>query len=334
MKSKDWTVLATLGLGVLIGHSSPVAAQTLGTASGFAVLAGTTVTNTGPTVVAGDLGVSPGTAVAGFNPPGIVVGTIHSADAVALQAQSDATTAYNFLAAMPCNTDMTGEDLGGKTLTPGVYCFSSSVGLTGTLTLDAQGNPGAIWVFQIGSTITTATDSRVAVIGGGSACNVFWQVGSSATLGTRTAFVGNILALTSITMTTGATLAGRALARNGAVTMDTNGVSTATCGLGASPTPTSTPTSTLSPTPLFTETPGPSPTPTSTPTSTSTPTVAPSTTPTLTATVGPPGTATPPSTPPRRGAPPPPVPTLSGWAMLVFGGLLAVVALAMIRRAV
>ena len=208
-------------------------APTLGSAASFAVLGGSTVTNTGPTTVNGDLGVSPGSAVTGF-PPGIVTGgTIHAADAVAAQAQSDVTTAYNSLASQACTTDLTGQDLGGKTLTAGVYCFSSSAQLTGTLTLDAQGNAGAVFVFKIGSTLTTASGSSVLMINGGSPCNVFWQVGSSATLGTTTSFLGNILALTSITLNTGADVSGRALARNGAVTMDTNTVAAPACGAAA-----------------------------------------------------------------------------------------------------
>ena len=207
-------------------------APTLGTASSFAVLGGQTVTNTGPTVVNADLGVSPGSAVTGF-PPGIVVGgSIHAADALAAQAQADNTAAYNNLAGQSCDTDLTGQDLGGMTLTSGVYCFSSSAQLTGALTLDAQGDPNAVFIFQIGSTLTTASNSSVLLINGGSPCNVFWQVGSSATLGTYTTFVGNILALTSITLNTGASVSARALAQNGAVTLDTNTIGSAGCAAG------------------------------------------------------------------------------------------------------
>ncbi len=205
-------------------------APPLGTEQSFAVLAGSTVTNTGTSVITGNLGVSPGSAVTGF-PPGIVTGgTIHAADAVALQAQSDTTTAYNSLASQACDIDLTGQDLGGMTLVSGVYCFSSSAQLTGTLTLNAEGNANAVWVFKTGSTLTTASNASVLLTNGGQQCNVFWQVGSSATLGTATSFVGNILALTSITVNTGANLSGRALARNGAVTLDTNNVSVAVCG--------------------------------------------------------------------------------------------------------
>src|SRR6185436_16974021 len=164
----------------------------------------------------------PGTAVTGFPPGTVTGGTIHLNDASASQAQSDVTTAYNALAGTACNVDLTGQNLGGLTLTPGVYCFSSSAQLTGTLTLNALGNPNALFIFKIGSSLTTASSSAVQVINGGINCNVFWQVGSSATLGTGTSFVGNILALTSITLTTGTKLSGRALARNGAVTMDSH----------------------------------------------------------------------------------------------------------------
>jgi len=204
------------------------AALSMGTAGDFAVLAGTTVTNTGPSVIdGGDIGVSPGSAITGF-PPGIVVPpyTMHAADAVALQAQNDLTTVYNAAAGLAPTQDLTGQDLGGLTLLPGVYFFSSSAQLTGTLTLNALGNPNSEFVFQIGSTLITASNSSVVTINNGGepgGCTVFWQVGSSATLGTATAFEGHILALTSITMNTGASiLHGSALARNGAVTLDDN----------------------------------------------------------------------------------------------------------------
>ena len=203
-------------------------APPLHTAWTFAVLGGSTVTNTGPSIVTGDLGVWSGTSITGFSlvdgGPGVVIGVIHQTDAVAQQAQSDVTTAYNDLAGQAVNTDLTGTDLGGLTLAPGVYHFNTSAQLTGVLTLDAQGDPDAIWVFQIGSTLTTASNSSVQIINGGQSCNVWWQVGSSATLGTNTAFTGYILALASITLNTGANLQGAALARTGAVAMDSNAI--------------------------------------------------------------------------------------------------------------
>jgi hypothetical protein len=192
----------------------------MGTAQSFAVLGGTTVTNTGATSVTGDVGVSPGSAITGF-PPGVVTGTLHAADAAAGQAQVDAAAAFNVLTAEVCTANLTGQDLGGMTLLPGVYCFDSSAQLTGILTLNASGDPNAVFVFLIGSTLTTASNSSV-IASGGSPCNVFFKVGSSATLGTNTQFSGNILALTSITATTGASVSGGSYALNGAVTMDTN----------------------------------------------------------------------------------------------------------------
>ncbi len=215
------------------GPAVQPASVNLGKAGAFAVLAGTTVTNTGPSVIMGNLGVSPGTAVTGFPPGTVVHGAINAGDAVAAAAQTDLTTAYNAAAGLAPDQDLTGQDLGGQTLTAGVYKFDSSAGLTGTLTLNGQGNPHAEFVFQIGSTLTTASASNVVFTNGARACNVFWQVGSSATLGTGTAFAGNILALTSITATTGTSVDGRLLARNGAVTLDTNAVQRAGCGHAA-----------------------------------------------------------------------------------------------------
>ncbi|HVT57712.1 MAG TPA: ice-binding family protein [Thermoanaerobaculia bacterium] len=221
MKRKCLTVLV-LGILPLLCGSATAVAQPL---SSFAVLGGSTVTNTNtPTIVIGNLGVSPGSAVTGF-PPGIVVGgLIHAADAVAAQAQTDLVTVYNNLANTSCGTNLTGQNLGGLTLTPGVYCYSTSAQLTGTLTLDGQGNPNAVFIFKIGSTLTTASASSVLLINSASSCGLFWQIGSSATLGTGTTLAGSIIALTSITLNTGASLTGRALARNGAVTLDNNHV--------------------------------------------------------------------------------------------------------------
>jgi len=221
-------VLALLAALALASSARAQAPVFLGAADDFGVLGASTVTNTGLTEVTGDVGVSPGTAVTGF-PPGIVNGTIYSAGAVAAQAQADLTAAYNDAEGRACQVDLTGQDLGGMTLTDGVYCFSSSVGLTGTLTLDAQGDPNAVFIFQIGSTLTTASASSVNLINGAQSCMVVWQVGSSATLGTTTAFSGNVLALTSNTATTGVTVDGRLLAQNGAVTLDSNTVTRAQC---------------------------------------------------------------------------------------------------------
>jgi uncharacterized protein with beta-barrel porin domain len=217
--------VAALGLMVVVPTSSSHAqAPPLGTAASFGVLAGSTVTNTNtPTIITGNVGVSPGSAVTGF-PPGIVVGgTIHAADAVALQAQSDDTIAYLNLAGRPVTQDLTGQNLGGKTLTAGVYGYTSSAQLTGTLTLDGQGNPNSVFIIKIASGLTTASSSRILLINGAQGGNVFFQVGASAILGTSTSFTGDILALTSITLDTAASInCGAALAQNGAVTLDNN----------------------------------------------------------------------------------------------------------------
>lgn len=213
---------------LLLAQTNEAAAATapsLGAASSFAVLGGASVTNTGATAIIGELGVSPGTSVTGFPPGSVTGGTIHLNDAAASSAQTDLTTAYDDLAGQTCITTISA-DLGGMTLIPGVYCSGSSMALTGTLTLDAEGDPDAVWVFQMpSSTLTTAAGSSVLLINGGQQSNVFWQVGSSATLGTNTAFAGNIIAFTSITLNTGASVSGRVLARNGTVTMDTNSIS-------------------------------------------------------------------------------------------------------------
>ena len=225
-KYVNWVALACV-----VAWSTPAAAQTapsLGAAEPFAVLGGSTVTNTGPSVITGNLGVSPGSSITGF-PPGIVAGSMHAGDATALLAQNSLVTAYNALGTEPCTSNRTGQDLGGLILTPGIYCFDTSAGLTGTLTLDAQGNPNAVFIIRTGSTLTTASGSRVLLINGGQPCDVFWQVGSSATLGTSSSMIGNIIALTSITATTQATVLGRLLARNGATTLDSNTVDLTSC---------------------------------------------------------------------------------------------------------
>jgi hypothetical protein len=218
------TVLcSTVLIGVLGPPSASAAAQSvpLGTAASFAVLAGSTVTNTGPTVVTGDLGLSPGTSVTGF-PPGVVNGTVHAADNVAAQAKIDLDFAYNDAASRPTTATVPVE-LGGTSKTPGVYNSpAGTFGITGTLTLDAQGDPNAVFIFQAASTLITASASNVILINGARSANVFWLVGSSATLGTYSVLRGNILALASITVTTGVQIDGRALARTAAVTLDTN----------------------------------------------------------------------------------------------------------------
>ncbi|MCW3064351.1 MAG: hypothetical protein JWN32_1523 [Solirubrobacterales bacterium] len=235
-------LFAGLLVAAVFASSAQAASVPLGTADSFAVLAGSTVTNTGPSVISGDLGVSPGSAVTGF-PPGIVTeGTLHAADGVALQAKADLAIAYTD-AAGRSSTATVSSDLAGRTLTPGVYTSASSLGLSGDLTLDAHGDSNAVFVFKAGSTLIAGAGSRVRLIGGAQACNVFWQVGSSATIGSHSAFAGNILALTSISLTTGATLHGRALARNGAVTLDTNTITKARCATQTSTPPSVTDTS-------------------------------------------------------------------------------------------
>jgi hypothetical protein len=233
MKIRSWLLRVVLASSAFSAYGAVINIP-LGTADSFAVLAGAKVTNTGLSVVDGNLGVAPGTALTGFGPENILPpGAYYSAGAVALQAQTDLTTAYNLAASQSCSPsgNLTGQDLGGLTLTPGVYCFDSSAQLTGTLTLNALGDSSAVFLFQIASTLTTASDSSVVFTNLGQGGSVYYQVGSSATLGTGTQFAGNILALSDITLTTGASIdCGRALARNGSVTMDTNSVLINTAG--------------------------------------------------------------------------------------------------------
>jgi type VI secretion system secreted protein VgrG len=231
-----WFALSFLFLPSLAA-SAYANSVNLGTAGGYAVLAGSTVTNTGPSTLTGDLGVSAGCALTGF-PPGSVSGAINACNAASSQAQRDLTTAYNAAMGLSPTATLTGKNLGGITLTPGVYFFASSAQLTGTLTLNNLGNANAVFVFQIGSTLTTASGSAVIFSNTLADPNVFWQVGSSATLGTTTQFQGNILALTSITLNSGASIGcGSALAINGAVTLDNNVIGGGCGGRSAVPEP-------------------------------------------------------------------------------------------------
>lgn len=216
---------------VLASSSRAATSVGLGTGDSFAVLAGAGVTNTGPSVVNGDLGTSPTPAVTGFGgaPNGTVNGSIHKADALAGQAKDDLVTAYNDAAGQgPANNLAT--ELGGQSLTPGVYdSEAGTFGITGTLTLNGQGNPDAVFIFQMATTLITAPASQVSLINGAQPCHVFWQVGSSATLDTDSTFVGNILALKSISLSSGVTVNGRLLARDGAVTLINDTITRADC---------------------------------------------------------------------------------------------------------
>jgi hypothetical protein len=229
--------LAVMSLDVYAGPLMATA-PTLGVLKSFTVVGASAVTSTGFTILNGDLGINPNNAssVTGFTfsgppGPGLVTGETHFADGVALNAQNKATTVYVNLGNQPCKHDLTGQDLGGLTLAPGVYCFDSSAQLTGALVLDAEGDPNAVWIFQIGSALTTASNSSVSAINSKNfqPCNVFFHVGSSATLGTTTQFIGNIFADQSITMNTNANLLGRVVALNAAVTLDDNTITPVTC---------------------------------------------------------------------------------------------------------
>src|SRR3989344_2558695 len=261
MKKFNKVSIAALAVTFTLGLTGLIIAATsvnLGSADNFAVLAGSTITNPGSSVVNGDLGLSPGTAVTGF-PPGTLNGTQHAADTAAANAQAALTTAYNNAAGQtPVSTVPT--ELGGTTKTAGIYdSAAGTFGITGTLTLDAAGDPNAVFIFKTASTLITAANSNVVLANGAQACNVFWQVGSSATLGTNSTFKGNILALTSATLTTGANVEGRVLARNGAVTLDSNTVTRPTCAVATpAPTPSAPPTPTPTPSPTISATPTPS----------------------------------------------------------------------------
>jgi hypothetical protein len=251
-------VLFVAGLLVTLVGGAAAAPTTvpLGTAAPFAILAGSGITNTGPTTVNGDIGTYPTTSITGTSSL-TVTGTNHGGDSVTQGAKTDLTNAYG-IAAGEGPTSPIVADLAGQTLTAGVYNSASSIGLTGVLTLDGGGNPNAVFVFQAGSTLTTGSASSIVLIGDAQSCNVYWQVGSSATLGTGSTFRGTILAHDSITVTTGVTVDGRVLARNGAVTLDTDTITKAECatssttgtgttsttGTGTTSTTTTTPTTT------------------------------------------------------------------------------------------
>jgi hypothetical protein len=213
---------ALIVFGLLVTSWSAAASVVpLGAADTFAVLGASTVTNTGATVVTGDLGVSPGSAVTGFGPGVVLNGSIHMNDTLAMQAHADAATAYAQLVGETFTTDLSGQNLGGMILTPGVYHFDTAAQLTGTLTLNTLGDPNATFHFQIGTTLTTDPGSMIALLNG-SSTNIFWQVGTSATIGVDSVLYGNVLADQSITVNSGASVMGRLIAINAAVTLDTD----------------------------------------------------------------------------------------------------------------
>lgn len=317
---------------------SPAAAATaidLGTATSFAVLAGSGITNTGTTTITGDVGTFPTPSMTGFDTV-ILEGANHGGGPVTQEAKNSLTNAYNQAAASAPATSVATE-LGGRTLTPGTY-HGETLGITGTLTLDTQGDPQAVFVFQTNSTLITASASSVIVLGGSTACNVFWQVASSATFGTDSVFVGTVLADTSITADDGATFEGRLLARNGAVTLQRNTISARRCAasIGTSaPTPaaqaavTTGGTSTdATPSAIPTPAVGPRPVPTATATAAPTRPAAPAVrtprTPpgrTTTATAGPPsgGTTTGAARPPLAATGPEGTLALLGAVMVALG---------------
>jgi hypothetical protein len=230
--------LGMLLVFVLTAPAEVMAAQptvNLGTTESFAVLAGSTITNTGTSTITGDIGLSPGTSFTGQSSV-TQSGSVHLADAVAVTAKTDLVTAYNDAAGRtPVSRIAT--ELGGTTLKPGVYdSADGNFQITGTLTLDAEGDPDGVFVFKMASTLITASASKVNIINGARFCRIFWQVGSSATLGTNSTFIGHILALESITATTGAKIQGQLLARNGAVTLDTNTITNGDCPITATTT--------------------------------------------------------------------------------------------------
>jgi len=245
MKTFNKISIIVLFFVILFGISGAAKAATatvnLGSADIFAILAGSGITNTGATTIAGDAGSSAIDTQTGFGTVTFSSGANHTTvnpnDATTQTAKVDLATAYTDAAGRTPATPIVGGELGGRTLTPGAYKDNDdpdALALTGTLTLDAQGNTDAVFIFQSGSTLTTASGSRISLINGAMSCNIFWQITSSATLGTTTDFKGNILALTSITLNTGATVNGRVLARNGEVTLDANTITATTCAASLS----------------------------------------------------------------------------------------------------
>jgi len=220
--------LVVVCLGI-INITTAATSVSLGTADSFAVLAGSGITNTGPTTIIGNIGTFPTVTQTSFASI-VLTGTNHVGDGVTQGAKTDLVTAYNDAAGQASTTAIS-SDLGGQTLAPGVYNSGSSIGLTGTVTLDGGGNPNAVFIFQAGSTLTTASDSHVNLINNAQACNVFWQIGSSATIGTNSDFKGNIIAFSSITDNGGSTFSGRLLARNASVTLNNSSVAKAICGI-------------------------------------------------------------------------------------------------------
>jgi LPXTG-motif cell wall-anchored protein len=274
-----------MALGVIASASANAANPIvgLGSAANYSILAGTpAITNTGATTIDRDVGIHPAASITGF-PPGIIGGSIHAGDAVALQAKSDLVIAYDD-AKGRSGSSLAGGTLGGLTLVGGAYNAGGvTLNLTGTLTLDGQSNPNSVWIFQATSDLVTASSSSVVFINGGSPCNVFWQVTSSATLGSGSSFVGTILAMTSITLANGVTVEGRALARDGDVTLINDRFITSTCNTplpavipptrppftiapGSTPTPVPSPMTTFTPAPVATPTRAPTSAPTTAPT--------------------------------------------------------------------
>lgn len=276
-----------IAIGAMAGRTAIAAGPptiNLGTAANFSILAGTpSITNTGPSTTDRSVGIDPAASVIGFGgaPNGTVGGTIEAANAVSLQAKADLATAYGVAASAPVIASHT--SLGGLTLVGGVYnSGGGTLDLTGTLTLNGQNDPSSVWIFQASSDLITASSSVVAFINGASPCNVFWQVTSSATLGSGSTFVGTIMALTSITVNNGVTVYGRALARNGAVTLINDRFLTLACAGGAGVAPAPTPAPPVPPTqPAFTAAPSATVAPTAAAIATAAPSVAPSATPTV-----------------------------------------------------